>query len=298
MKRNLIVSEGAAGKRLDLFLSNELGITRSQVQKQLKLGYITVSGETQRAGYLIGTGDRVTANIPEAEVSANAAPDIPIIYEDDDILVIDKPAGLAVHHGSGTAGAATVADFARLHSTDPDPDRPGIIHRLDLDTSGLLIIAKTPDTKIMMQHQFARREVHKTYYALTYGHVNPPEAIINLPLDRDPAKPLRRAVVSGGRESVTRYLTLAKFDSYTLLEVKPETGRTHQIRVHLATMGHPVVGDRTYGPRERPLGLNRQFLHAAGLEFTLPSGQSITLNSPLPEDLALVLESLGASGII
>jgi 23S rRNA pseudouridine1911/1915/1917 synthase len=220
------------------------------------------------------------------------APDLPIVYEDDDILVVDKPAGIAAHHGSGTHGQPTLADFARAHTTDPDPDRPGIVHRLDRDTSGLMVIAKSAEAKLAMQKQFAGRSVHKTYRLLAVGRLEPEEAIINLPLDRDPAHPLRRAVVASGRDAVTRYRTIGNYPGYTLVEAFPETGRTHQIRVHFAAVGHPVAGDTLYGAPIHSLGLKRQFLHAAALEFDAPSGQHLRLTSELPADLAKVLREL------
>ena len=187
-----------------------------------------------------------------------------------------------------------MADFARLHTTDPDPDRPGIVHRLDRDTSGLVVLAKHPDAKSYLQQQFSSRSVHKTYLALVVGHLKPAEAVINLPLGRDPAHPLRRAVAPGGRAAVTRYRTLTSFPGYSLLEANPETGRTHQIRVHLASLGHPVAGDTTYGPPKRPLGLKRQFLHASKLNLATPSGQKLELESPLPLDLEQTLRRLEA----
>jgi 23S rRNA pseudouridine1911/1915/1917 synthase len=298
MKRDLTITEGAAGERLDLFLSEALTRTRSQIQRLIRNGNVTVNGKVQKAGYMLVAKDLVTMDWPVTAPAAIETPDLPVLYEDDDILVIDKPAGLAVHHGAGSVAEATVADFARAHSQDPDPDRPGIVHRLDRDTSGLLIIAKSAQSKLFMQHEFSARKVHKTYLMLAQGRVLPPDAVIRLPLDRDPSKPLRRAVVSGGRESVTRYRTLANFDGYTLIEAKPETGRTHQLRVHFAAIGHPVAGDTTYGLSERPLGLTRQFLHAAALEFTAPNGQTVNMASPLPVDLEQVLTDLGGSGII
>ncbi|HUD11282.1 MAG TPA: RluA family pseudouridine synthase [Candidatus Saccharimonadia bacterium] len=298
MRRTITVVEGAAGERLDLFLASALDLTRSHIQRLIRGGLVFVNKKTERSGYLLSVGDGIIIDQPDRETHALKPPELPVVYEDDDVMVVNKPAGLSVHYGAGPVREPTVADFARLHSSDPDPDRPGIVHRLDKDTSGLLVLAKSIKVKEALQAQFAQRLVHKTYLALVCGRVEPADAIIRLPLDRDPARPLRRAVVSGGRDAVTNYRTLANFDGYTLLEVKPETGRTHQIRVHFATVGHAVAGDITYGPRDRPLGLHRQFLHASALELVLPSGKSLRLESPLPEDLSDVIESLGGSGII
>jgi 23S rRNA pseudouridine1911/1915/1917 synthase len=230
--------------------------------------------------------------LPEAVVSTAEPPSLEVIYEDDDIVVVDKPSGLSTHAGSGTHGRATLADYARTRTSDTDPERPGIVHRLDRDTSGLIIIARSVEAKVAMQREFAQHKVHKTYRLLAVGRVDPAEAVIRLPLDRDPAKPLRRAVVPGGRDAVTRYRTVETLAGYTLIEAWPETGRTHQIRVHFAAIGHPVAGDTTYGPPVRPLGLQRHFLHAAALEFDTPSGQHLRLESPLPDELAKVLHTL------
>jgi 23S rRNA pseudouridine1911/1915/1917 synthase len=206
--------------------------------------------------------------------------------------VVDKPAGLAVHAGNGTKGQATLADYARAHTSDPDPERPGIVHRLDRDTSGLMVIAKTEAAKTYMQRQFADRTIKKAYSLLTIGTVSPASAVIKLPLDRDRAHPTKRAVVASGRDAVTNYDTVANYPGYTLIKAKPETGRTHQIRVHFAALGHPVAGDITYGQTKRPAGLPRHFLHAAELSFTAPSGKAVTLTSALPADLADFLRKL------
>jgi 23S rRNA pseudouridine1911/1915/1917 synthase len=222
-------------------------------------------------------------------------PQLPIIYEDDDLLVINKPAGLTVHAGNTSdPGRAqpTVTTFMHGRTTDPDPDRPGIVHRLDRDTSGLLVLAKTPDAKAALQKQFRQRSVHKTYLLLTIGHPDPPAAEIQLPTGRHPSQPLKRAVVTSGRPSITRYRTLETFSGFSLIQAKPETGRTHQLRVHFAAIGHPVAGDTTYGPPKRPLHLKRQFLHAAEIEFITPSGRSLHLFAELPPDLQAVLARL------
>jgi 23S rRNA pseudouridine1911/1915/1917 synthase len=296
-RQHLTVGEGAATERLDVYLAAALDVTRSQAHRLITGGHVQVNEGTEKPSYLIVAGDLVEVEIPQVSVAQGEAPDLPIVYEDDDILVVDKPAGIAAHHGSGTAGQATLADFARQHTTDPDPDRPGIVHRLDRDTSGLIVIAKTAEAKLVMQAQFAGRSVHKTYRLLAVGRISPAEAIIRLPLDRDPAHPLKRAVVASGREAVTHYRTVANYPGYTLVEAQPETGRTHQIRVHFAALGHPVAGDTLYGAPVHALGLKRHFLHAAALEFTTPSGEHLRLTSDLPPDLAKVLRGLDVESI-
>ncbi|MDB5178384.1 MAG: pseudouridine synthase [Patescibacteria group bacterium] len=285
MRRALNVAEGAATERLDIFLAGQLGVTRSRAQTMLRAGHVRVNGRAGRPSYLVRPGDALTVDEPEVVTADVAAPDLPIIYQDADLLVIDKPAGLVVHGGSGTAGQATVADFARAHTADPDPERPGIVHRLDQDTSGLMILAKTLAAKAALQELFREHGVHKTYSALVVGRLDRSEATIRLPIARDPAHPLRRAVVSGGRDSTTHYRILAAYPGYTLVEARPQTGRTHQLRVHFAALGHPIAGDTTYGAPRRPLGLKRQFLHATALSLVGPSGQRIELTSPLPADL-------------
>jgi 23S rRNA pseudouridine1911/1915/1917 synthase len=288
----LKVEPGAATERLDVYLAAALDRTRSQVQRLLRTGLVTVDGRSERASYLVQPGDTITVRSAPAPAASPAAPDLPVLYEDEDLLVIDKPAGLSVHPGAGLEAIATVADFARSRTTDPDPERPGIVHRLDRDTSGLLIIAKTEAAKTHLQAAFKNHQIHKTYRLLVVGRLSPEAATIRLPLSRDPARPLQQAVVPGGREAITAYETKANFPGYTLVEARPKTGRTHQLRTHFAALGHPVAGDIVYGPPKRPLGLKRQFLHAAALEFTAPSGAHISLESPLPADLATVLRRL------
>ncbi len=292
MTRTLKVGEGAAAERLDVYLAAALDIPRSQAARLLRSEAVQVNGRPQRPSYQTQPGDQVAVADTPAPEAPEAAPDLRVVYEDADVLVVDKPAGLAAHRGKGPARHTTVADFARLHTTDPDPDRPGIVHRLDRDTSGLMILAKTAEAKAFMQDQFREHAVRKTYLLLSVGRVKPPDAVIRLPLSRDPANPLRRAVVAGGRESVTRYHTLADYPGYSLVEAHPETGRTHQIRVHFAAIGHPVAGDALYGAPRRPLGLKRQFLHATAIEFMAPSGKTVKLESPLPAELAAALHSL------
>jgi 23S rRNA pseudouridine1911/1915/1917 synthase len=294
LKHDFEVTEGAASKRLDLFLASELNISRSRVQKQIDSGAVLVNKQPQKASYAVEPGDKISFELPnDPKPIRNEPPTLAIIYEDSDLLVIDKPSGLSMHPGAGESGP-TVADFARVHTSDPDPERPGIVHRLDKDTSGLVIIAKTPESKAYLQGLFKSRQVRKTYLALVTGRLDQEDATIDLPIARDPKHPLRQAVTPDGRDAVTRYHTLAAFPGYTLLEVTPATGRTHQIRVHFATLGHPVAGDPLYGQgKVLPKGLKRLFLHSAKLEFNTAQGQPVTVVSPPPADLDAVLSDLG-----
>lgn len=279
-----------AGSRLDMAMAERLGWSRSQVQRFIKAGLVTVNTKAaNRYSQTVREGDRI--EVVEAPAVDVVVPEVPILYQDDDLLVIDKPAGLLVH----TAAAkpeATVAEAVRGLVADDDPLRPGIVHRLDKDTSGALIIARTAAAKEYLQRLFRQREVHKTYLALTAGHPQPARAVIDLPLGSGSSASGRRVVNPGGRSAQTRYQTIASYPGYALLEVEPQTGRTHQIRAHLQAIGHPIAGDRLYGGPHVP-GLNRQFLHASRLEFTGPNGQAINVTSQLPPDLAAVLDRLG-----
>jgi len=218
------------------------------------------------------------------------------MYEDEDLLVVDKPAGMTVHPGPGHSAHTLVnAVLARC----PDlrgvggQGRPGIVHRLDKDTSGLIIVARNELAHLSLSRQLKERRVEKGYLALVHGHVEPPEGVIEAPIGRDPRHRKRMAVVEGGREARTGYRLARYLDSYTLVEVTPHTGRTHQIRVHFAALGYPVVGDGVYG-RPSPV-LGRQFLHAFRLAFRHPrTGEALRLEAPLPADLRAALRRLAA----
>jgi 23S rRNA pseudouridine1911/1915/1917 synthase len=294
VNHEFIADPGVADRRLDVFLATVTGLSRSQFQRAIKASAVSVNGQPARASYMVQPGDRVVVDLPKPPPRQVQPPTLDIIYEDANIVVVDKPAGLAVHPGSGHINEATVADYARTVTTDPDPERPGIVHRLDRDTSGLLVLAKSAEAKLQLQTQWRTRTVEKRYLLLAVGRVRPAKAVIKLPLDRDPARPLQRAVVTGGKPATTRYDTLLELPGYSYLEAQPETGRTHQLRVHMAAIGHAIAGDTLYGPPERPLGLKRQFLHATSLKFTSPAGVKVELTSELPPDLKLVLDQLTA----
>lgn len=212
------------------------------------------------------------------------------LHEDDDVLVIDKPAGINVHAGAGHADEDTVVDFIQDKVEDDGSGRPGIVHRLDRDTSGVLVTAKHAEAKKLLQEQFKSRQVQKQYVALVVGRPRHSRAVLNWPIGRHPKNPLKRAVRGNGREAITGYTTLEEFDGYTLLELKPKTGRMHQIRVHLAHLGHPVVGDALYG--KHVPGLDRHFLHAQSLTVRLPSGASRQFTAELPRELKEFLGKL------
>jgi 23S rRNA pseudouridine1911/1915/1917 synthase len=243
-------------------------------------------------------GDSITVNIPETQPQTLAAEPIPlaVLYEDDDFVAIDKPAGMVVHpshgHESGTLVNAALAHWPQVANLLGE-ERPGIVHRLDKDTSGIIIMAKTRPALLALQAQFKARTVKKQYIALVEGIPDNREGVIDAAIGRDPRRRKRMAVVRGGRSSLTRYHVAEVFEDHALLDVYPLTGRTHQIRVHMAWIGHPVVGDSIYGRRRQPIKLDRHFLHAASLTICSPSSSSeITFSSPLPDELTGVLNEL------
>ena len=302
---------GEGGERLDRFVTDHLnGISRSTVQHWIKAGEITVNGQAARASRRLVVGDVVLVAPPDTGPSPIEPREmaLDVVYEDADCVVIDKPGGMVVHpaasHQRDTLANAVLARYPDMAAmVDPDTTegrRPGIVHRLDRDTSGLIVVAKHKAARLALQRQFQARSVEKTYLALLQGRLSAPEGRITAPIGRDPRNRKRMAVVAGGREAITEYATrqylLTRFgarESYTLVEVHPLTGRTHQIRVHCAHIGHPILGDKVYGRRRRGLSCPRQFLHACGLSFQLPgSGRRVEYCSPLPDDLQQVLSML------
>jgi 23S rRNA pseudouridine1911/1915/1917 synthase len=305
-----IVAASAAGGRLDHFLTQGGSFgTRSQVQRLIAAGRVLVNGRAVKAGVALRIGDEVSVEpLPaEHEPSRNQAEDIPldVLYEDEDILVIDKPVGLVVHpapgHGQGTLVNALLHRW-RGAPTGLDELRPGIVHRLDRDTSGVLVIGRSAEVVMRLSAQFRSREVSKEYLAVVWRNPRPKVGVIDKPLGRHPTRRKRMAIRDGGRPALTRYEVVEEFGDLTLLRVRPETGRTHQIRVHLASLGHPILGDVVYG-RARAVAdslvrdFPRQALHAARLELEHPrSGQRITFEAPLPADLEALLAHLRKRG--
>ena len=289
------------GERLDVFIARLLSqLTRSRVRRLIVGGLVTLEGRpAAKAGVKLEAGQRIELTVPPPEPTELEPEAIPlrIVYEDDDLLVVDKPAGLAVHpspgHSRHTLVHAILAYCPQLSSIGGE-ERPGIVHRLDKDTSGLIIVAKHDDAHRSLARQLKERQVEKRYLALVEGLVEPPEGVIEAPIARHPRRRQRMAVVAGGREARTHYKLLREVDGRSLLEVRPETGRTHQIRVHLAAIDHPVTGDRVYGRRGAGRSpLPRHFLHAQGLVFRHPrTGERLELEAPLPEDLARALAAL------
>jgi len=287
------------GERLDKAIPTHVSdLSRAMAQRLIKTGEVTVNRQPSKPSYRVQVGDKVVVCIP-AEMPAPVAPEnipLDVIYEDDVLLVVNKPAGMVVHpaygHASGTLVNAVLAHCPQVVDVG-GPDRAGVVHRLDKDTSGLILVAKDDATRAALQRQFKRRQVAKTYLALVEGQVQPREGVVEAPVGRDKRQRKKMAVVRSGREARTLYRAIEYFADYTLLEVRPHTGRTHQVRVHLAWLGYPVVGDAIYGRRRQRLLRARHFLHAARIRFSHPAtGEEVEFDVPLPPELATVLEQL------
>ncbi len=290
---------GKGGLRLDkCVVQQRPSLSRAHVQKLIEEDLVTVNGQAVRSSYIVQPGDRIRVRVPAAGRTLRQE-QIPldIVYEDDQVLVIDKPAGLTVHpapgHPSGTLVNAILAHIPELAAKDTS-SRPGLVHRLDKDTSGLMVIARTAKAQENLVHQFKERTLHKKYIVLVLGRVSPEKGAIEAPVGRHPSQRQRMAVVEGGLPARTEYRVLRYLKGYTLLEASPVTGRTHQIRVHLAAIGHPVAGDKTYGGKSSYVP--RQFVHASHLAFSHPdSGQIVEFSSDLPADLEAVLAAIPAA---
>ena len=300
-RETLRFAVGEGGDRLDrLVASRYPSISRSLVQQLIRQGDVQVNGAATKPAYRPEHGDLVTIVLPTQEASAPLPEDLPldVVYEDPHLVVVNKPAGLVVHpsagHARGTLVNALLARFPQVINADLDPQRPGIVHRLDRDTSGLLVVALDREAQCVLQAAFKSRAVGKTYLALLHGELAPDRGAIDAPIGRDPRHRQRMSVRrEGGRPARTEYLVREYLGAYTYVETRLLTGRTHQLRVHFSAIGHPVVGDRVYGPRRGRLGVPRQFLHAWKLAFEHPiTTVPIALEIPLPDDLAEPLERL------
>ena len=289
------------GSRVDVVVARRTGAPRSVVQKALRAGDLTVGGKTSRPSRRLEVGDVIEGSIPSSERATPEGEDIPIVirYSDARVLAVSKPAGLVTHpsggHDTGTLVNALIGLDEPLARADSA--RPGIVHRLDKDTSGLLLVAKDDAAHAYLVEAMKRREIERGYLALVRGRPPAMTGTIEAPLGRHPVRRHRMAVVAGGRPAVTHYREIGHSDDLTLLEVRLETGRTHQIRVHLAHFGHPILGDRTYGGDPGParaLGLERFFLHASSLAFPHPDdGRRVEVTDPLPDDLTRALVAVG-----
>ena len=283
--------------RLDEYVARKVvRLSRTQARKLIVDGFIVVEDVTVKPSFRVTFGQVIKVLSGFSEFSALEPEDIPIeiLYEDDDILVVDKPAGLSVHPGAGHPGGTLVNALIYLRPALKgigSSERPGIVHRLDLDTSGVMVIAKNLPSHAHISEQFAQRSVNKIYLALVKGRLTQTEAIIDAPIGRDPSNRQKMNVVDGGKSAKTRYKVLKSIGDHQLLEVKLLTGRTHQIRVHLASIGHSIIGDSLYGKKSKTI--DRQFLHSHLLELVHPSTESsMAFKSPLPLDLKDFLATL------
>lgn len=284
--------------RLDAYVASvNPELTRATVQRLLEEGNILVNKCTKKSSYKVKEGDKIEINIPEVKESKLEAQDIPIeiVYEDNDIIVVNKPKGLVVHPANGNPDGTLVNAILNICKDSLSgiggEKRPGIVHRLDKDTSGLLIIAKNDKAHLKMSEQIKNREVTKKYIALVRGIILENEATINMPIARSKKDRKKMAVDKDGKESITHFKVLERFDNYTLLELKIDTGRTHQIRVHLSEIGHPVIGDEVYSNGKNEFGVSGQMLHAKSLDFKHPiTGKEIHLEADLPEYFKEVLK--------
>ena len=300
----LAMPESAADMRYDQILAKELGLSRSALEPLFESGAIIhlPSGKAIRKSDRVSSGDTVRVTLPASEPSEERYLQIPILFEDEDLVVIDKPVGVAAHPSPGWSGPTVTGSLRfmgiQLASQGPD-EREGIVHRLDVGTSGAMVIAKSSQAHRSLKAQFKNREVTKIYHALAQGHLDPAIGTIDAPIDRHPKEDHRFAVVASGKPSVTHYEALEYFPAVTLARIELETGRTHQIRVHFSAIKHPLVGDLTYGADPRlaeSLAMRRPWLHAMELEFTHPrTHDRVHFHAPYPQDLLDSLESLRSS---
>jgi 23S rRNA pseudouridine1911/1915/1917 synthase len=300
MENSFEVNDEGAGKRLDVFLAEQVDeLTRSYIQKLITERMATVNSQPVRANCRLKPGDLVSLEVPEPEALEVVAEPIAldIYYEDSDVVVVNKPRGMVVHPAAGNY-SGTLVNALLYHCRDLSGIngvmRPGIVHRLDKDTSGLIVAAKNDVAHVALSQQFKDRQVNRRYLALVHGRVREKAGEVDAPIGRDPRDRQRMAVVQkNGKEAVTTYKVLGRYKGYTYLGLKLRTGRTHQIRVHMSFIGHPVVGDPKYGPSRAHFNLDGQFLHAELLGFNHPrSGLYLEFKAPLPELLQNVLKHL------
>lgn len=304
-----VVPEAMAGERVDRIVAMVTGISRAEVAGLIDAGAVLVGGEPARTrSTRLRAGDEVEVDVPDPAEARGLVPEhgveVPVVHADDHLLVIDKPAGLVVHPGAGQRTGTLVhgllARYPELVDVGGDSIRPGIVHRLDKGTSGLLLVARTQPAYEALVGALAARQVHRRYRALAWGSFDAARGLIDAPIGRSVREPTRMAVDERGKEARTRYEVLRAFVepvAVTELACTLETGRTHQIRVHLRSIGHPVVGDARYGGARQSLPMRRPFLHAEVLELAHPvTGEALSFRSPLPADLVAVLDGLTEAG--
>lgn len=302
-ERALLVPDGLAGERVDVGIARMFGISRSKAAEMLGHGLVQLDGSAAAKSDRLLPGTLLEVSLPPVvdplEVNAEMVEGIQILHDDESIVVIDKPVGVAVHPSMGWTGPTVVGHLRAAGyriATSGAPERQGIVQRLDVGTSGVMVICKGERAYSVLKNAFRNREIDKTYHALVQGHPDPLEGTVDAPIGRAPKSDWKFAVREDGKHSVTHYQTLEAHRFASLLEIQLETGRTHQIRVHMAALKHPCVGDLTYGADPtlaKRLGLERQWLHAVRLGFTHPdSGEYVAYSSTYPEDLARALEKI------
>lgn len=289
------------GERVDVFITKKLaGFSRSHIQRLISSGKVTIYGKKARAGLRLSAGDAVSVEIPQPEPDSTVPEDIPldVLYEDDDVIVINKARGMTVHPAPGARhGTLVNALLARSTSLSGinGKIRPGIVHRLDKDTSGVMMAAKNDAAHISLASQIQRKEASRVYLAIAVGVITENEGIIKAPIGRSPKDRKKMAVVPDGREAVTRFRVLERFGRFTLVECRLMTGRTHQIRVHMAYIGHPLLSDPKYGRHDDDFMIFGQALHSSSLSFVHPrTGEAMEFSAPLPEDMRAILAKLRA----
>lgn len=304
-ERLVHVPEGLDGERLDAALARMFGFSRTGAADLIAAGDVLLDGRPAAKSDRVTAGTELSVTMPPSpgapDVRAEPVPGMEILYEDDDIVVVDKPRGVAAHPSPGWTGPTVIGGLlssGHRVATSGAAERQGIVHRLDANTTGVMVVAKSESAYSALKQAFRERTVSKTYHALIQGHPDPLRGTVDAPIGRHPSGDGRFAVVTGGRPSVTHYDTLEAFRAASLLSVGLETGRTHQIRVHMAALRHPCCGDLLYGADPvlaARLRLTRQWLHAVRLSFDHPAtGQEVTVESPYPDDLARALDVLAA----
>ena len=296
----LRASEESKNQRLDAFLASSLdGLTRSQAARLIESGEVAVNGKTAGKSYKLAGGDVLAVTLPEPEPVEAVPQDIPldVVYEDADVIVVNKPSGMVVHpapgHPDGTLVNALLYHCAGTLSGVGGALRPGIVHRIDRDTSGLIIAAKNDAAHQYLSAQLADHTLARTYECIVVGKLREDRGTVDAPIARHPTDRKRMAVVAGGREAVTHWEVIARYPGYTHVRCRLETGRTHQIRVHMAYIGHPILGDTVYGAKKEVPGLTGQCLHAVGLRFLHPrTHEVVELFCPLPEEFTRMLQKI------
>ena len=299
----VLIPEGLDQERLDAALARLLGLSRSAVVGLIESGEVTAYGKPLTKSEKVSSNQYIEILMPAPKVAPSLQPTpiegLSVIYDDEDVIVIDKPAGIAAHPSPGWTGATVIGAIVAAGysvSTTGAAERQGVVHRLDVGTTGLMVVAKNENSYSNLKQQFRDRTVHKIYHALVQGHMDPSEGTIDAPIDRHPREDYRFAVVADGKESITHYTALEYFPAVSLLEIELETGRTHQIRVHFSALRHPLVGDVTYGADHTisdRLEIRRPWLHARKLSFLHPStGQEVSFETPYPADLTRSLQIL------